>query len=82
MFNYHCYAELKDKEEIRQLYDKTDYEGLNISIKQLNWQEVLFQNGDDINSTWSSFHSKIQELESKYVPKVKIKSRRKHNPLP
>ena len=82
VFNYHCYAELKDKEEIRQLYDKTDYKGLNNSIKQLNRQEVLFQNGDDINSIWSSFHSKIQELESKYVPKVKIKSRRKHNPFP
>ena len=82
VFNYHCYAELKDKEEIRQLYDKTDYEGLKNSIKQLNWQEVLFQNGDDINSIWSSFHSKIQELESKCVPKVKIKSRRKHNPFP
>ena len=40
------------------------------------------KNGDDINSIWNIFHSKIQELEAKFVPKIKIKNNKKHYAFP
>ena len=47
-----------DKDELRYSYDETDEDGLNKSIKQLNWQKIpFFSKGDDINSKWNSFLS-------------------------
>ena len=41
----------------------------------MEWREILIENGDDINFIWNGFHSKIQELETKFIPKIKIKKK-------
>ena len=46
VFNY-CYAEVMGRDEIRYLYDKTYYDGLNNSIEQVEWRDLLMGNGDD-----------------------------------
>ena len=82
IFKYHCYAELVDKDTVKLLYDKTDYEGLNKEIKELDWKSILLDDEKDINESWTKFHEKLSELEHKYVPKIKIRQNKKHNMFP
>ena len=48
----------------------------------MEWEELLMENGDDINTIWNVFHSKRQELEAKFVPKIKIKNNKKTLRIP
>ena len=82
IFKYRCYAELVEKDTVKLLYDKTDYEGLNKEIKELDWKSILPDDEKDINESWTKFHEKLSELEHKYVPKIKIRQNKKHNMFP
>ena len=82
IFKYHCYAELRDKLCPKLLYDKTDYEGLNKEINDIDWQNWLLEENADINVIWDKFHNKIRELEKQYVPVIRIKNNRKVSPFP
>ena len=64
------------------MYDKTDYEGINREIKDIDWKSELLNSESGINQIRAKFHNKLVELEKKYAPKIKVKHNKKHNIFP
>ena len=72
-FNYHCYAILRESEQVRICYDKADYEEMRKEASKIDWNEELNINMG-VEEMWEIFHRKIKQLEASFVPKKKIKT--------
>ena len=72
-FNYHCYAILKESEQVRICYDKADYEEMRKEASKIDWNEELNINMG-VEEMWEIFHRKIKQLEASFVPKKKVKT--------
>ena len=72
-FKYHCYAILRESEQIRLCYDKADYDEMRNEAGKINWRNEL-QNDMNVEEMWDIFHRKIKHLEASFVPKKKFKT--------
>ncbi|KAK3099864.1 hypothetical protein FSP39_010887 [Pinctada imbricata] len=83
-FDFNCFTVLKHRGRSRKLYHKGDFTSLNKEMKDIDWRELLAIDSEDfdINTCWSKFHSKIKELEEKYIPTSQPKGNKKDRKYP
>ena len=67
-FNLNCYAVLSKVDRAGFLYHKADWDSIQKECDKIDWRDILSTNGDDIDSMWDTFVSKVQELHKRHVP--------------
>ena len=76
-FDIDCNVLIKSKQKEKRCYHKANYSKMKEEIQDLNWERYLKVDNNDIDDMWKRFHVKLLDLEDKYVPKLKIKNKKK-----
>ena len=79
-FKYTCCVCPKIINKERRRYNKANYQAIREDLSKFDRHTYL--NEDDINNNWKIFRIKINEIENKHIPIVKIKGGKKGNQIP
>ena len=79
IFDYICYAQMKDHKLARFYYEKGDYRNIAVHMDQCNWDEVL--GPGDIDAQWTHFKQYIQAVADQYIPHRMVGRHRRKIPF-
>ena len=75
-FTYESYAVLSTRTPKRKMYDKADLDRINEEIMNIQWSEH-FDKMSTSEEMWKFFHTKLLEIEDRYIPTKQSRNRRK-----
>ena len=77
-FDYVCQTSIKSGDKTRKCYKKANFEQIKKELNDIDWPLYL-SDLEPLEESWAKVHSKIIELEDKYVPTIKVKCDKNHN---
>ena len=74
LFEVVCQTLVISNTKERKCYKKAQYSEIKKSLLEVDWKNFLSEGVNNVQEAWLKFHTKLSEIENKYVPTVKIKS--------
>lgn len=71
-WEYRCYTQHGDSQQMKYLYDKADYNGMRTALAAFDWEDLL-QNGTT-EEKWNIFERIVKSVADEYVPHRKFAS--------